>query len=212
LVDKLIAADPSLLRAKMSRYEHQRTPLHFAVVKNRTDMVRHLLELGADPSAKDSLGNTPLNSANAKTDKRIAELLIAAGAKPSERGVNRFESAIPILNVANVLASIDYYVDKLGFEKEWEWGSPPTFASVRRDEVRIFMCQDGQGQPGTWMSIFVQDVDALYEDYRRRGVKIPEPPTTFPWHVREMLVEDPDGHCLRIGSDLAGGAASHAEA
>lgn len=203
LVDKLVAADPSVLRAQMSRYEHHRTPLHFAVVKNRTAMVQRLLELGADPSAKDGRGRTALNSVTRKTDKRIADLLIAAGAQPSERGVNRFESAIPILNVTNVPASIDYYVDKLGFEKEWEWGTPPTFACVRRDDVRIFMCQDGQGQPGTWISIFVQDVDALYEDYRRRGAKIPEPPTTFPWHVREMLVEDPDGHCLRIGSDLA---------
>jgi uncharacterized glyoxalase superfamily protein PhnB len=204
LVDKLLAVDPSVLRAKMSRYEHQRTPLHFAVVKNRTAMVQRLLGLGADACAKDSLGNTPLNSANAKTDKRIAELLIAAGADPKERGVNRFESAIPILNVANVPASIDYYVDTLGFDKEWDWGTPPTFASVRRDEVRIFMCQDGQGQPGTWMSIFVQDVDALYEDYRRRGAMIPEPPENFPWGVREMLVKDPDGHCLRIGSNATG--------
>jgi uncharacterized glyoxalase superfamily protein PhnB len=66
------------------------------------------------------------------------------------------------------------------------------------------MCQDGQGQPGTWMSIFVQDVDALYEDYRRRGAMIPEPPENFPWGVREMLVKDPDGHCLRIGSNATG--------
>jgi catechol 2,3-dioxygenase-like lactoylglutathione lyase family enzyme len=212
LVDKLVAADPSVLRARMSRYEHQRTPLHFAVVKNRIDMVQHLLALGADASATDSLGRTPLNAANAKTDKRIADLLIAAGANPTERGANRFESAIPILNVTNVPASIDYYVDKLGFEKEWEWGSPPTFACVRRDEVRIFMCQDGQGQPGTWMSIFVQDVDALYEDYRRRGATIPEPPENFPWGVREMLVKDPDGHCLRIGSDATADEALRAEA
>ncbi len=203
LLDKLVGADRSMLHARMSRFEHERTPLHFAVVKNSPAMVQHLLALGADPSAKDARGATPLNGAKAKTDRRIAELLIAAGAKPSERGVNRFESAIPILNVASVPASLDYYVDRLGFEKEWDWGTPPTFACVRRDEVRIFMCQGGQGQPGTWISIFVQDVDALYDDYRKRGVKVPKPPADFPWGVREMLVEDPDGHCLRMGSDAA---------
>jgi ankyrin repeat protein len=52
----------------MSRFEHYRTPLHFAVLKNRPDMVRLLLELGADPRARDSRGYTPLNFAKAESD------------------------------------------------------------------------------------------------------------------------------------------------
>ena len=83
-------------------------------------------------------------------------------------------------------------------------GSPPSFGCVGRDQVEIFLCQDGQGAPGTWMSIFVQDVDALYEDYRRRGAIIREPPTDYPWGVREMNVEDLDGHRLRVGGDGGG--------
>ena len=47
----------------------------------------------------------------------------------------------------------------------------------------------------------MQDVDALYEDYKRRGAMIRQAPTNFPWGVREMNVEDPDGHRLRLGSD-----------
>ena len=54
------------------------------------------------------------------------------------------------------------------------------------------------------MSIFVQDVDALYEDYQRRGAIIREPPTDYPWGVREMNVEDLDGHRLRVGGDGGG--------
>ena len=49
LVRGLVADDPTLLRTrKMSRFEHYRTPLHLAVLKNRPKMVRLLLELGAD--------------------------------------------------------------------------------------------------------------------------------------------------------------------
>jgi uncharacterized glyoxalase superfamily protein PhnB len=55
-----------------------------------------------------------------------------------------------------------------------------------------------------WLSIFVQDVDALYEDYRRRGAIIRQKPTNFPWGVREMNVQDLDGHRLRMGSDATG--------
>lgn len=204
LVQDLVRNDPQLVSRQMSRLEHRRTPLHFAVFKNRPEMVALLLELGADPIAKDSRGYTPLNCASSKTDKRIAADLIAAGADPQEQSPNRFESAVPIFNVKNVPASIAYYVETLGFRKEWDWGAPATFACVYRDEVRIFLCQDGQGAAGMWLSVFVADVDALYEDYRQKGAIIRQAPTNFPWGVREMNIEDPDGHRLRIGSDASG--------
>jgi catechol 2,3-dioxygenase-like lactoylglutathione lyase family enzyme len=204
LVQRLVQGDRSLVGATMSRFEQHRTPLHHAVLKNRPKMVALLLELGADPSPKDDSGSTPLNLVAATTDKSIAGMLIAAGADAKERGVSRFLSSVPILNVRSVPASIDYYVHKLGFEKEWDWGDPPTFACVWRDGVRIFLCQGAQGASGTWISIFVQNVDALYEDYQRRGAIIRQPPTNFPWGVREMNVEDLDGHRLRMGSDATG--------
>ena len=121
-----------------------------------------------------------------------------------EHSPNRFEVAVPILNVKNVPASIAYYVEKLGFQKEWDWDTPATFACVHRDDVRIFLCQDGQGAPGTWISVFVDDVDALYEDYQRSGATIRQPPTNLPWGVREMNIEDLDGHRLRMSGEPTG--------
>ncbi|MGE3871704.1 MAG: ankyrin repeat domain-containing protein [Parvibaculaceae bacterium] len=206
LIRSLVAADRRLLARQMSRFEHRRMPLHFAVLKNQPEIVALLLELGADPRAKDDRGNTPLNYASPKTDKRIADDLVRAGAHPSEQSGNRFESAVPILNVRNVPAAIAYYVEKLGFHKEWDWGSPATFGCVFRDSVRIFLCEGAQGGPGTWISIFIHDVDALHEEYRRRGAVIRQAPANFPWGLREMNVEDLDGHRLRLGSDATGPA------
>ena len=112
----------------------------------------------------------------------------------------KFESLTPILNVKSIRDSINYYVNILGFSQDWDWGDPPTFASVSRDDVCIFLCQGAQGQSGTWMSIFVEDVDSLYADYQAQGAIIRQAPTNFPWGVREMNIEDPDGHRLRIGT------------
>ena len=204
LVRALVKRDPRLLSRQMSPFEHHRTPLHFAVLKNRPEMVELLLQLGADPTMKDARGGTPMSYASPNTDRRIAKILLAAGADPVEQSPNRFKSAVPILNVKDVSASIAYYVEKLGFLKEWDWGTPPTFGCVYRDQVRIFLCRAAQGGPGTWISIFVQDVDALHQDYRHRGAIIREKPTNFPWGVREMNVEDLDGHRLRMGSDATG--------
>jgi ankyrin repeat protein len=55
-VRRIIAADPSALNKRQSRNENHRTPLHFAVLKNRKEMISLLLELGADPLAVDDSG------------------------------------------------------------------------------------------------------------------------------------------------------------
>ena len=112
-----------------------------------------------------------------------------------------FDCLTPILHVKDVRASIDHYVNVLGFKKDWEWENPPTFASVSRDHVSIFFCQGAQGNAGTWMSIFVDDVDELHEEYKKSGATIRQPPTNFPWGMREMNIEDPDGHRLRMGTE-----------
>jgi hypothetical protein len=59
---------------------------------------------------------------------------------------------------------MDYYVKKLGFTMKWDWGTPPTFGSVTRGQVEIFLCEGAQGHAGTWMSIFMEEVDALNEE------------------------------------------------
>ena len=57
-----------------------------------------------------------------------------------------------------------------------------------------------------WMSIFIEDVDALYREYQKSGAIVRLPPTNMPWGTREMNVEDLDGHRLRMGSDATGPA------
>src|SRR5262245_14479446 len=99
----------------------------------------------------------------------------------------------PILYASDFQRTMDYFVDKLGFRKLWDWGSPPTFGAVARDQSEIFLCQGGQGQPGTWLSIFVDDVDELHDELVKRGATITSPPRNESWGMREMKVECPDG-------------------
>lgn len=110
----------------------------------------------------------------------------------------RFESAAPILKVADMSVSLRYYVDVLGFRNA-EWGTSD-FTHVRRDSAGIYLCRGGQGQAGTWVWIGVEDVQALYEEYEAGGARIRHGPQNFPW-AYEMKVEDPDGHVLRFGSE-----------
>jgi ankyrin repeat protein len=77
---EIIAQEPSLLAARMSRNQHRRTPLHHAAAKNRLRMVQLLLELGADPDATDAAGATALTTASQeRADPAIISALAAAG-------------------------------------------------------------------------------------------------------------------------------------
>ena len=114
----------------------------------------------------------------------------------------KFKDGIPILYSADVVRSINYYTKILGFENSWNWGSPPTFGGVSRDSVQIFFCEKGQGNPGTWLSVFVDNVDEFYEILKTKGAAILSAPENMEWGVREMLVEDPDGHKIRFGHGI----------
>ena len=108
-----------------------------------------------------------------------------------------FGPASPILRVADVRASVDYYVNILGFKVDWDAES---IVSVSRDRCCIFLCEGDQGNPGAWMWIGVPDAQALHDELVAKGARIRNPPTNF-WWALEMQVEDLDGNVLRLGSD-----------
>lgn len=104
----------------------------------------------------------------------------------------------PILNVSNIRESFAWF-EKLGLKKGWDWGDPPTFGGVCSGHCEIFLCENCQGgrgkgevkttfgpegsssaDKGVWMSIWVDDVDAVYRHCLARGIEITWPPTDQP--------------------------------
>ena len=114
----------------------------------------------------------------------------------------KFEKSNPILYSADVKRSIQYYTEILGFEDSWEWGDPTDFGGIVKDNVEIFFCLNGQGSKGTWLAIIMDDVDAYYRFIKDKGAKILSEPRSMEWNMREMLVEDPDGHIIRFGNRI----------
>jgi uncharacterized glyoxalase superfamily protein PhnB len=49
----------------------------------------------------------------------------------------------------------------------------------------------------------VDDVDALYEDLRVRGVKVLNPPADQPWGLRTAYFADPEGNFWEINQPVA---------
>jgi catechol 2,3-dioxygenase-like lactoylglutathione lyase family enzyme len=112
------------------------------------------------------------------------------------------ECLTPILYVRDFAEAVNYYREKLLFEKLWDWGNPPSFGAIRLGKVEVFLCLQGQGSPGTWLMIFLDDVDDYFERIKQLGAEIVQPPTDEPWGVREIHVRDPNRHVIRFGHGI----------
>ena len=130
------------------------------------------------------------------------------------------QALTPILNVSDIQQSFEWF-KKLGWEKGWDWGDPPGFGGVCSGKCEIFLCQDGQGgrgkgsnaatfgerggetaDSGVWMSIWVDDVDAIFRQCTREGIEVTFEPADMPWNVREMHIRHPDGHVFRVSQAI----------
>jgi ankyrin repeat protein len=88
LVAALLDADPALLNARDSDGS---TPLHCAAWKGYPDVVKLLLDRGADMHLENEnthWGGTPLHAAAHGGQKAVAEVLIAHGADVNFRSFN----------------------------------------------------------------------------------------------------------------------------
>ncbi len=112
------------------------------------------------------------------------------------------ECVTPILYVQDFATAKRYYTEKLLFGLAWEWDDPPTFGCVKLDKVEIFLSQGGQGTPGTWLCIFLDDVDGYYERIKKLGADVVCGPRDEPWGLREIHVRDPNGHVIRFGHGI----------
>lgn len=121
----------------------------------------------------------------------------------------------PYFLVADVVASANFYRDKLGFTYERFWGDPPSFCMVRRAGVTVMLAQvesPSVVRPnavaeggGAWDAyVWVEDADALYAEFKGRGVAIAREICDQPYGCRDFDLLDRDGYRLCFGADLAG--------
>ena len=87
------------------------------------------------------------------------------------------KDVIPILDVRNVDEALRYYVQDLGFQLDFRSeDGPDNYAGVRRGNVRLHMQWQHEdhftnGTAGRLrVRIVVDNPDALFEEYRAKGV------------------------------------------
>lgn len=104
-----------------------------------------------------------------------------------------FSHSATIIQVKDPLASAHYYRDVLGFSISFLWEDPPSYAVINREDAVSIHFTKADQQPinnNTPMYIFVHDVDALYEEYKKSGATIIEPINDTDYKMREFVIEE----------------------
>lgn len=218
----LLDAEADLVTAR-SAFGHRATLLHYVgsngvetwrqVVPGTIEAITALvLDRGADVHAEAAIygGSTTIHLAATSCHPRDAGLmgpllrcLVAAGADGTAPAMDS-DKVVPILSVADFTAAVRCFTEELGWHLLWDWGEPPDFGGVVMGQAEVFLCQGGQGQSGTWIMCFVDDVDAYAASLRLTDATIIEGPIDRPWGVRELLIELPDQHVIRFGGPTTG--------
>ncbi|MBK8902187.1 MAG: GNAT family N-acetyltransferase [Anaerolineaceae bacterium] len=123
----------------------------------------------------------------------------------------KFYRTEQVLLVHDVVATAEFYRDKLGFSIDFLYGDPPVHAGISRGDwtasgAVLQLSQVPREHaivPSGYLYIFVgRDIDALHKSYKALGVTIRSEPTSYPWGLREFAVEDNNGHILRFGTHV----------
>jgi uncharacterized glyoxalase superfamily protein PhnB len=114
-----------------------------------------------------------------------------------------------VLAVRNLRASTQFYLDVLGFQRDFGDESIGwSFLSRERFKVMLGECPDERpaselGNHSYVAYITVRGIDSLYEEIAARGCEMISHPTTESWGMREFSIRTPDGHRIRFGEPVS---------
>ena len=115
----------------------------------------------------------------------------------------KFIRCVTHLPVKNLRESLEYYRDQLGFYDEWIFGEKD--GGIRRDEMRLLFAEDPEfadlingGDKRLPLLWFVDNIDAMYDEFGRRNVPLASKLQLHSYGLREFAFIDINGYYIRI--------------
>jgi catechol 2,3-dioxygenase-like lactoylglutathione lyase family enzyme len=107
----------------------------------------------------------------------------------------------PIFQVSDVGRAVAWYRDVLGLTPTWQ--AEERIAGLSIGDLELYVERADDPSPSR-VSVFVDDADAAYEQYRSAGAVFAEGLEDKPWGIRRFTVRDPDGNLIDVGQQVAG--------
>ena len=123
-----------------------------------------------------------------------------------------FFGVLPVFLVDDIVQTVEYYRDVLGFEVDFLYGTPPAYASVSRDDAIInFSRSEPSGRRnsitnagtgnGTDAYIVVSDIDEIFDEVKSHGGKIVTNLVNQDYGMREFQIEDCNQYRLALAEE-----------
>ena len=114
-----------------------------------------------------------------------------------------FSHAATVWPVKDMAASLAFYRDQLGFQVNFTWEDPITYAVLKRGEIAIHLTirddMPADYKPLAVLYVFVHNVDALWQELSAKEVKVVSPIGDRDYGMRDFDVEDPNGYRIVFG-------------
>ncbi|WP_426429554.1 bleomycin resistance protein [Winogradskyella sp. HB-48] len=110
---------------------------------------------------------------------------------------------IPVLASLNIKKTVDFYKNKLGFNKVGYLDD--NYAVIARDNfvVHFWKCNDKIHPENTSCYVDVEDIDTLYEELKTFDVIHPKGTLkNHPYGMREFAILDLDGNLIKFGQEI----------
>jgi ankyrin repeat protein len=208
--------DPSALDRRLSPRYHGQTALHFAIARDRVDLLELLAELGADVDATDGNGQTAVEFAKLRGNQAAASRLIAAGATPPEvrptqaaRGLGdmagSIQGAVPVVASRDVAGSLAWYTS-VGFTEvaRYPTDEPITFwGMVTLGTVKVTFDVRETVSGGTLLITVAGRIADMYGFLKARQLEAGSVEFLETLHEPahgglQFSVRDPNGYTLRF--------------
>jgi catechol 2,3-dioxygenase-like lactoylglutathione lyase family enzyme len=117
---------------------------------------------------------------------------------------------IPLLRVKDINEAVKFYTGILDFELKYPDFPLNEFCVDLINGDAEFQLSSMDGIFGVAISVRIEDVDGLFDKYKKRGLVTPqkenspvhESPIDQSWGMREFYVTDADGNTLRFISPI----------
>ena len=123
----------------------------------------------------------------------------------------RLANVCPVLISEDIVRTVNFYVEKLGFKYAKHYDKIDNFVTLYRDSIELVVVQSKFGKVesnakryGVGYDIYIDPdtiygVDIIYQEFLSKGVRVVEEPRKTDYGSYEFVVEDIDGRLIGIG-------------
>lgn len=123
----------------------------------------------------------------------------------NEENTATLSHAEPVLAVSNIVDTVDYWHNILGFADKWTWGEPPNHGGVAWQGafVQFSLNPDlATASKGNSIFIRVKNLQSLYKFHQQKNAQIVEPLENKPWGMAGYTVRELNGYYVVFAGAL----------